>query len=88
MFVKKIEISAIRYQTKNYDDVLLKSLQTKGNLISIKVTAYEDYYECIDGHKRLSCIIAESLEIKEISAVIINDYSKQGSSFWGSRNQH
>ncbi|MFI3283962.1 MAG: ParB N-terminal domain-containing protein [Erysipelotrichaceae bacterium] len=86
--MKYIEIEKIKYTPCSYSSELTQSLKEKGILVSLRVNKTNDGYQCIDGHKRLSCINLEKLAIKEVSAVIVNDHSKQGSRYWGAKNTH
>ena len=66
--------------------------EERGIAIPIHVEKYEDKYKCIDGHKRLTCALELSKEndkYRRIPIMILNDYSKAGSSFWGNtQNKH
>lgn len=86
-----VDIKDIEFEIKA-DESLLKSIKERGIAIPIHVEKYEDKYKCIDGHKRLTCALELSKEndkYRRIPIMILNDYSKAGSSFWGNtQNKH
>ncbi|MCI5723825.1 MAG: ParB N-terminal domain-containing protein [Erysipelotrichaceae bacterium] len=91
MINKKVHISKIHYITIE-DKELLDSIAKRGVAIAVQVNALEDGYECIDGNKRLTaCAILAQQNDKYamVPVMILNDYSKAGSAFWGNtQNKH
>lgn len=87
MYVKKINIKDIKFRYTCYNESLKNSILKVKLIKYIKVMEKDGYYQCVDGHKRLSCIQDYSV-MDEVMCVVENDYSKQGSSYWGSKNHH
>ena len=92
MINKIVPLSKINYEEKSYDTSLYDSIQTRGIAIPIRVRQEEDHYVCVDGHKRLSVSakLAEKNEkFSRIPIMIMNDFSKAGSAYWGdTQNKH
>lgn len=85
-----VNLNEIRYETKD-PGKLLDSIAARGIAIPVHVNVTEDGYECADGHKRLSAcaVLAERDErFLNIPVMILNDYSKAGSAFWGNTQNH
>ncbi|MBR2066687.1 MAG: ParB-like nuclease domain-containing protein [Solobacterium sp.] len=86
-----VHIEEIEFEEKDPGS-LLDSIEKRGIAIPVHVEKIENGYRCIDGHKRLSA--AKMLYKKEerfarIPIMILNDFSKSGSSFWGNtQNKH
>ena len=91
MINKTIDIHEIRYGTKD-PGKLLESTEKRGIAIPGQVNVTEDGYQCIDGNRRLSAcaVLAEkNTKFNRIPVMILNDYSKAGSAFWGNtQNKH
>lgn len=86
------DIEEIRYKKKDCER-LLSSIEKRGVAIPVQVNACKDGgYECVDGNVRLSaCAILamKDVRFRRIPIMILNDYSKSGSSFWGNtQNKH
>lgn len=86
------DIEQIRYEKKDCTR-LLSSIEKRGIAIPVQVNACVDgNYECVDGNVRLSaCAILKEKDVRfrRIPIMILNDYSKAGSSFWGNtQNKH
>ncbi len=93
MIQKNIALNKIKYQKMKISDDLIDSIFKRGIAIAIKVKQIdEDYYECIDGHKRLNALAILSLEdakFNQVPCVLQNDFSKAGSAYWGNtKNKH
>lgn len=85
-----VDIKQIHY-TKVDPGNLLHSIEKRGVAIPVQVNVRDGYYECIDGNKRLSaCQILMQINEKfsKIPVVLMNDYSKSGSGFWGNTRNH
>ncbi len=85
-----ISIDEIHYQ-KTDPGELLASIRQRGIAIPVQVKKRDGFYECADGNKRLSaCEILRSEDEKfsRIPIMILNDFSKSGSSFWGNTQNH
>ena len=86
-----VSIDEIRFTYKE-PGRLLDSIRKRGMAISVQVKKRDGYYECVDGHKRLSAcqeLSKEDDKFKRIPIMILNDFSKAGSGFWGNtQNKH
>lgn len=86
-----VDIDDIEY-TFIKDDKLIDSISKRGIAIAVHVYKYDDKYKCIDGNKRISAMkVLSEIDDKyrRIPVLILNDYSKAGSSFWGNtQNKH
>lgn len=86
-----VNLDDIRFEEKDPGD-LLESIRERGIAIPVQVNARDGYYECADGHKRLSAaklLRGEKPRLNRIPVMILNDYSKAGSGFWGNtQNRH
>ena len=86
-----VNIEEIQFEEKD-PGILMDSIRTRGIAIPVQVNARDGYYECVDGHKRLSAakaLLEEKPSLKRIPIMILNDYSKAGSGFWGNtQNRH
>lgn len=86
------DIHEIKFKIKDCKN-LLSSIETRGVAIPVQVNRTNDgTYECVDGNARLSaCAILAKKDkrFRRIPIMILNDYSKAGSSFWGNtQNKH
>lgn len=91
MINKIVLLHEIRYDSKEPSQSLLESVRVRGIVIPIRVNTCDTGYECIDGHKRLTaCAILskEDSKYSRIPVMIVNDYSKSGSSYWGNTQNH
>lgn len=86
------DLRTIQYEPTEVDPVLLKSIQERGIAIPVRVRRTESGYECVDGRKRLSAcaeLAVREERFLQIPIMILNDFSKSGSSFWGNtQNKH
>ncbi len=86
-----VDLKDIRFE---YEDPgsLTESIRVRGIAIPVQVNVREGYYECADGRKRLSAceiLAEEDPSFAKIPVMILNDYSKAGSAFWGNtQNRH
>jgi ParB-like chromosome segregation protein Spo0J len=83
-------LSEIRYQTKDPGE-LTASIRIRGVAIPVQVKKRDGYYECVDGRRRLSAcalLSREDPKYARIPIMILNDFSKSGSSFWGNTQNH
>ncbi len=92
MINRLIELKDIKFNCINFDIDLYESILKRGILIPIRVRLKDDVYECIDGHKRLSVLKELSKtdeKFNKVMVMIVNDFSKAGSGYWGNtRNKH
>lgn len=86
-----VDIDEIRFEETDCSD-LIDSIRKRGVAIPVQVNVRDGYYECADGRKRLSAcrrLCAENEKFRRIPVMLLNDYSKAGSGFWGNtRNKH
>ena len=86
-----VDIDLIDFEYKE-DDEIIASIKKRGIAIPVQVEKYEEKYKCIDGSKRLTAALILSKEnekFRKIPIMILNDYSKAGSTFWGNtQNKH
>lgn len=70
---------------------LLQSIEERGVAIPVQVNVKDGYYECLDGNKRLTAcqiLMEKDEKFRRIPVVLMNDYSKAGSGFWGNTRNH
>lgn len=85
-----VDIDEIKFEEVD-PGYLLSSIQKRGIAIPVQVNVRDGYYECIDGNKRLSAakqLILLNEKFRKIPVVLMNDYSKAGSGFWGNTRNH
>jgi hypothetical protein len=87
MKVIYLKPSQITYTKTDYSNDLMESVSRAKIQFAIKVKVDGDKYICLDGNKRLSIVNDLNLDIS-IPVVLTNDFSKQGSTFWGAMNHH
>lgn len=80
-----VDISLIHYE-KRQDIALQQSIAKRGVAIAVIVNQRDGYYECVDGNKRLTA--CANLHKDKIPIMILNNYSKSGSGFWGNTQNH
>ena len=91
MINKTVDLDEIRFE---YSDpsALINSIRKRGIAIPVQVNVRDGYYECADGRKRLSAcrvLAEEDPSFARIPVMILNDYSKAGSAYWGNtQNRH
>ena len=87
-----VDIEEIEYQFIEPESELLESIKKRGIAIPVRVNCTESGYQCVDGKKRLSaCQILqkENPKYRRIPIMLMNDFSKAGSAFWGNtQNKH
>ncbi len=87
-----VNIDEIHFEQRDPGDILLESIKKRGIAIPVKVNRNEDgTFACTDGHKRLTaCMMLknENPRFKRIPVMLMNDFSKAGSSFWGNTQNH
>lgn len=86
-----VKLEEIQYEPED-PGTLTDSIRQRGVAIPVEVNVVKDGYTCVDGRKRLSaCAILskEDPRFARIPVVLMNDYSKAGSAFWGhTQNRH
>lgn len=85
-------LGKIDFVDTNYSNELFESIKQRGIAIPVRVNVVDDRFICVDGHKRLSIckrLSVENEKFNRIPVMILNDFSKSGSSFWGNtQNKH
>jgi len=84
IYLKKEDL---KFTRESYSESLKSSISRIKIQIALKVKVVEDGYLVIDGHKRMTVINDLNLDIN-IPCLLINDFEKQGSTYWGSMNHH
>lgn len=86
-----VDIDEIQFEERE-PDKLLSSIEERGVAIAIQVNRQNDHYVCVDGRRRLTaCRILSKKDsrFRRIPIMILNDYSKAGSAYWGNtQNLH
>ncbi|WP_108775808.1 ParB N-terminal domain-containing protein [Lactimicrobium massiliense] len=86
-----VNLDEIQYEYQDPGN-LTESIRMHGMAIAVQVNVTEHGYVCVDGRRRLSaCAILAKQDPKfsRIPVVLMNDYSRAGSSFWGNtQNLH
>jgi ParB-like chromosome segregation protein Spo0J len=85
-----VSLDEIKYKEED-PQALLESIRNRGVAIPVQVNQRDGYYECVDGNKRLSAcalLAKKDKKFKRIPIMILNDFSKSGSSFWGNTQNH
>lgn len=70
---------------------LLDSIRKRGIAIAVQVNQKDGRYQCVDGRKRLTAcriLMEENPKRRRIPIMIVNNYSKAGSAFWGNTQNH
>lgn len=87
-----VSLSDIDWERKDPGDLLLNSIRTRGMAIPVHVNRRDERYECVDGRKRLTAcemLAKEDPRFSRVEVLLMNDYSKAGSAFWGNtQNKH
>ncbi|MGM9940917.1 MAG: ParB/RepB/Spo0J family partition protein [Bulleidia sp.] len=85
------DISEITFETRDCEK-LLESIRTRGIAIPVQVNRTDSGYACVDGNRRLSAcqiLCKQDERFRRIPVMILNDYSRAGSAFWGNtQNRH
>lgn len=86
-----VDIDEIHFEEADAGN-LIHSIAKRGVAIPVQVNVRDGYYECVDGRKRLSAcrkLCETDPKFRRIPVMLLNDYSKAGSGFWGNtRNKH
>lgn len=85
-----VDLNEIQYEPCDPGS-LTESIRARGVAIPVAVNRAEHGYVCVDGRKRLSAcalLASEDARFSRIPVVLMNDFSKAGSSFWGNTQNH
>ncbi len=92
MINKKVPLEQIQWEACTVDEVLVSSIRQRGIAIAVKVNETEDGYVCVDGRKRLSAcrmLAQEDQRFRAVPVMILNNFTKAGSAYWGNtQNRH
>ena len=91
MITKKVMIQKILFEPLEPGEKLTDSIRRRGIAIPVRVNVEEDHYVCLDGRKRLTAslrLIEEEEKFAVIPVMILNDFSKAGSAYWGNTRNH
>lgn len=87
-----VNIDEIDYEKEDPGEMILDSIRKRGVAIAIQVNRKDERYVCVDGRKRLTAcqiLSRENPKFQRVPIMILNDYSKAGSAFWGNtQNLH
>ncbi len=86
-----VNLQEIDFEEKQPGDELLESIRIRGVAIAVRVNRTETGYICVDGRKRLTaCRILgqEDQKYLRVPVMLMNDFSKSGSAFWGNTQNH
>lgn len=87
-----VNIDNIQFEEEEVSSSFLDSIEKRGVAIPVHVNCLDkNQYICVDGRKRLSAckkLIEKDDKFKRIPVMIMNDFSKAGSSFWGNTQNH
>ncbi len=85
-----VDLDEIVYEPEDPGN-LTESIAKRGVAIAVEVNRTENGYVCVDGRKRLSAcalLCRKDERFRRIPVVLMNDYSKAGSLFWGHTQNH
>lgn len=94
MRIIKVSLSQIQYQYKTYPQTLYASIMRIGFSFPIKVIQTDNYYQCIDGHKRLSVLhdilnnTPDYHRGNQVCVIIENNGNTRSNDCWRGRNTH
>ncbi|UTY38683.1 hypothetical protein NMU03_13865 [Allocoprobacillus halotolerans] len=94
MRINKIDIADIHFDYQKYPQTLYQSILRIGFSFPITINQEEQYYECIDGHKRLSVlhdILKDNPQYKRgslVPVIIKNNGNVRSNDCWKGRNSH
>ncbi|MGN1390304.1 MAG: ParB N-terminal domain-containing protein [Bulleidia sp.] len=91
MINTKADLSEISWEPEDPGEVLLDSIRRRGVAIPVHVNRTEHGYVCVDGRKRLTAcriLSAEDPSFQKVEVMLMNDYSKAGSAYWGNTLNH
>lgn len=87
-----VKLDQIEWEREEPGEVLLDSIRKRGVAIPVHVNRIENGYACVDGRKRLTAcemLAREDPRFCKVEVMLMNDFSKSGSSFWGNtQNRH
>ena len=92
MINKSVPLQEIIFEKTDVDHDFLESIRTRGIAIPVKVIKTDKGYVCRDGNRRLSAasvLAGENSRFINVPVMIVNDFSKAGSAYWGNtKNRH
>lgn len=94
MRISKINIFDVQFNYQEYSQTLYKSILRIGFSFPITVNQNGKFYECVDGHKRLSVlmdILKDNPQYRRgtfVPAIIKNNGNMRSNDCWRGRNTH
>ncbi len=87
-----VDIDKIEFEEEEVSSSFINSIEMRGIAIPVHVNCIDkDTYKCIDGRKRLTAckkLMTKDDKFRRIPVMLMNDFSKAGSSFWGNTQNH
>lgn len=87
-----VPIQEIDFEEEEPGEVLMTSIAVRGVAIPVHVNREENgRYRCVDGRRRLTAcarLKEKDARFGRIPVLLMNDYSRAGSSFWGNTKNH
>lgn len=94
MRINKIDIFDIHFNYQEYPQTLYQSILRIGFSFPITVNQNGEFYECVDGHKRLSVlmdILKDNPQYRRgtfVPTIIKNNGNMRSNDCWRGRNTH
>lgn len=94
MRIIKVPLSKIQFQYTPYSEELYQSIIRIGFSFPIKVNETEHFYQCIDGHKRLSALndilktMPDYHRGDQVCIIVENNGHTRSNDCWRGRNTH
>lgn len=94
MRIITLAFEQIDYEEKTFSNDLYESIVRRGFAFPIRVNEKNGHYECVDGHKRLSCLhhlkkhCPSSKNLKQIPVIVVNSDLIRSNDCWRGRNTH
>ena len=86
-----VDLDEISYEPVEVETAFVDSIRIRGIAIPVRVNETDNGYSCQDGRKRLSAaaiLSREDSRFIRIPIMILNDFKKAGSGFWGNTQNH
>ena len=85
------DLDEISWEPEDPGEELIESIHKRGIAIPVHVNRTDHGYVCVDGRKRLTAcriLAAEDPSFQKVAVMLMNDYSKAGSTYWGNTLNH
>ena len=87
-----VNLDNIEFEEEEVSSSFLDSIEKRGIAIPVHVNCIdENKYKCVDGRKRLTAckiLLEKDEKFRRIPVMLMNDFSKAGSAFWGNTQNH